>query len=715
MAILETMIANVTMTLTVFLSGIVVGFLFAVMILVQLLSPIPRKFDDGAVECNAPIQTPLFQEAHPSDASCKLLEDAVKDLINVQQGRDAEPHTKELHDAVAPSHSLYQLEQIFEGFCSFSKDRAKQLKSLSSFMTDIGRAHTVFSKDLMKISFHVKLNIKTFDQSQALPRKAGLDAVCTTDDIAGNMDDWWKALTLCMSQLSDDNEKLSETLSGDVSVQVIQISDDLVTDEKKLITEGTRLLNQLKDSIIKNEHLTQDRDRWRLKLPASAPSTSTGVGMPLVLDAKALKLQASELALDENMKLVQQYKKEFRTQMPKLHKALKSASFKFMSKMKMQLMRVADVFKTSSSSVDSATQRLRSQISATCSTPGAEQKVLMGFESMLQQSLVAIMTDEVAVCTNKCQTADTDKDIHADKHTDEQSSHVNATKKMHHSHLIDMSLESTACLAATSPQVLPVLPASFSNSIGEESCVWFNAFSGRIYRDAARSEYFHSWLLSKLTSQLNKGTKPGFMDDVVVESVSFGATPPLLYNVKWSPPVSIRRGDGQHNAKISRAEHRDRNVSVEGAAQGRRGGGGKDMNNQHSDSKVHDTHSSAGTGMVSTDIEHAAKPSRPTSPDDGEVSSPAPTVSCAAHASSSSSDGTRTEGAGTRTIDSGIAQDAVKSTDINRDKDKGSKEDNEENSSRSKRERERERRSEDIECTAEMAFRAGLKFKITTR
>jgi hypothetical protein len=67
---------------------------------------------------------------------------------------------------------------------------------------------------------------------------------------------------------------------------------------------------------------------------------------------------------------------------------------------------------------------------------------------------------------------------------------------------LDMSLESTACLAAVSPDSLPELPASFGDAIGTETAVWFNALSGRVYRDAARSEYFHGWLCDKLTTQV---------------------------------------------------------------------------------------------------------------------------------------------------------------------------------------------------------------------
>lgn len=54
---------------------------------------------------------------------------------------------------------------------------------------------------------------------------------------------------------------------------------------------------------------------------------------------------------------------------------------------------------------------------------------------------------------------------------------------------LDMHAESTACLAASNPVVLPHLPAVFEKSIGVETCVWFNSFSGRLYRDIAHSRF----------------------------------------------------------------------------------------------------------------------------------------------------------------------------------------------------------------------------------
>lgn len=72
---------------------------------------------------------------------------------------------------------------------------------------------------------------------------------------------------------------------------------------------------------------------------------------------------------------------------------------------------------------------------------------------------------------------------------------------------LDMFSESTACLASANPCILPKLPRGFGGLVGVETCVWFNAFIGRVYRDVAHSKYFYGWFCQKLTDVLNKGKR----------------------------------------------------------------------------------------------------------------------------------------------------------------------------------------------------------------
>lgn len=49
--------------------------------------------------------------------------------------------------------------------------------------------------------------------------------------------------------------------------------------------------------------------------------------------------------------------------------------------------------------------------------------------------------------------------------------------------------------------------------------MWFNAFSGRMYRDASSSVLFHEWMGGILYKLLNKGARPGYIDEFQVDYI----------------------------------------------------------------------------------------------------------------------------------------------------------------------------------------------------
>lgn len=55
---------------------------------------------------------------------------------------------------------------------------------------------------------------------------------------------------------------------------------------------------------------------------------------------------------------------------------------------------------------------------------------------------------------------------------------------------------------------------------------------------------------------LNKNEKerPAFIDKFTVLGVEFGDLPPLLMNVKWSPPLRKKKGEGASGADASNAD-----------------------------------------------------------------------------------------------------------------------------------------------------------------
>jgi hypothetical protein len=680
--------------LTTFLSGVAVGFGLAVYLLLRLLSVnSSTKSEEPAVTKQ---RKSVYEEEPPTEENRKLLKDAIKYLAYIQEGRDVSPFIASDDEAIAANCTLYQIEQIFDSFCTGSKDRVKNLKCLSFFTSEIGRAYAVFAKDLSKISANARSNIKSIYPQSIVRKGASVDDVNNSERITECTNDWWKALSSCLSHLSNDTEELSELMIGDCGMQITHICDEFVSDEKKLIAEGSKLLNQLKDGLLKNEHLSQDRDKLRLKASTTAQNDD--------YNRRGTKLQQSELALSENMKIVQHYKNDFKAQMPLIFSNFRAASAKFLSNMKIQLMKVADSIRRQNVSSDSITQRLKSQISATGLTvrAGDVPKTLMGFEPMLQNVLTAAAAKAVE-CSD-------------------------APRVISHAASLNMSSEATACLAASAPAVLPPLPSTFKRSIKAETCVWFNAFSGRIYRDAARSEYFHAWLLQKLTTQLNKGVRPGFIDEVVVESVTFGSTPPLLMNMKWSPAAS-------HAKKKKNAPKKSTTSSSNSSSSGSsNSGSGSGSGSGSNECDRGDSSSSSGCPAGETSEKESTSvtpPSSGSSPTNTDTSADAldpenVTAEDASEALHGPQGGARKS---TTTVSSSMQPDNMKSPTLDSVHDSQTSKPAQGPSLTSTSTRSTESThapsstsastsdfsDENIECTADMAYRSGLKFKISTR
>jgi hypothetical protein len=670
--------------LTTFLSGVAVGFGLAVYLLLRLLSVNSlTKSEEPAVTLN---RKSVYEEEPPTEENRKLLKDAIKYLAYIQEGRDVSPFIASDDEAIAANCTLYQIEQIFDSFCTGSKDRVKNLKCLSFFTSEVGRAYAVFAKDLSKISANARSNIKSCDQQSIARKGISVDDVNNSERITECTNDWWKALSSCLSHLSNDTEELSELMIGDCGMQITHICDEFVSDEKKLIAEGSKLLNQLKDGLLKNEHLSQDRDKLRLKASTNAQNDD--------YNRRGTKLQQSELALSENMKIVQHYKNDFKAQMPLIFSNFRAASTKFLSNMKVQLMKMADLIRRQNVSSDSITQRLKSQISAAGLTvrAGEVPKTLMGFEPMLQNVLTAAEAEE---CSD-------------------------VSRGKSHAASLNMSSEATACLAASAPAVLPPLPSTFKRCIKEETCVWFNAFSGRIYRDAARSEYFHAWLLQKLTTQLNKGAKPGFIDEVVVESVTFGSTPPLLMNMKWSPTAS--------QAKKKNVPRKSTTSSCGSGSNNSSSGSGSGCGSSLNESEK------GGSGETSDkESASAAPPSSDSSPTNTDTSTDA--LDSENVTAEDTSETFHVPQGGARktalTASSSMQPDNMKSPILHSVHDSQtsrpaqgpsstststpSTESTHAPSSTSSSTSTSDFSDENIECTADMAYRSGLKFKISTR
>jgi hypothetical protein len=94
--------------------------------------------------------------------------------------------------------------------------------------------------------------------------------------------------------------------------------------------------------------------------------------------------------------------------------------------------------------------------------------------------------------------------------------------------------------------------------------VWFNAFTGRIYRDAIASPLFHEWMTRVLVTLLNKGSRPTYIDDFQIKDLRFGVMPPILKNIRWLPTSALAAEGADLNYDIAMTA--DMTYSVSGVA-----------------------------------------------------------------------------------------------------------------------------------------------------
>ena len=429
------------------------------------------------------------------------------------------------------------LELAYTDFHDKSKDRTRQLKNLSQLCLEMGRAYHQFGKDLSKVSSVAKSH---------LIKKIG---------DGDPLDEWMRGFSHLMEALSADSETLGSVLSSESGVMhnVLLIADTLQARDKQLGAEGARVLLQLRESEVKLDKRMDQRDRYRDQLAFGGGGTlqkvidiATHTKQQAEEEASARTvrfLQASELALLEQTTAHGGFETEFEQVMPRVLQGYKKATASAMYNTRVQLGTVITSIRKFGEKSDLITQRFqRSLVGA-----GA-----LGHEAALMDTLVHLRNDSRATSPNSVVGSpscaeDTAVPMKPTTNTTATMSSTPTSSTIPSTTAVkmdvpkmNMHLEATSILAATAPAELPPLPPAFRSVVDKETCVWFNAFSGRVYRDAANSANFRSWLLEKLTFQLNKNSKsrPGFLDELKVVDVCFGQTPPLLLNVTWEPKVT---------------------------------------------------------------------------------------------------------------------------------------------------------------------------------
>lgn len=572
-------------SLSSFLSGIVFGVFLCIAALVHVLKSKPEDTDAVAVAAKSgslrPTQSSIQNMLDPSFLSAsevaalrelvQFLDDFNSPLKNfgghleqVYVERDAALKEAERHRGVPLEQSEFaRIERDFHGSIAELRDQSKCAKTIAQFLTDLSKVVLSFAKDLNKLSGAARSN-----SNRCASNNATTGGDTKADMVASN---WWQALHIALDCMSSDQEYLSNHITDDLLNYSAQMSEELAVIEKKLQAEGSRQLQAMKELLALLEARKRDRDRYMDKI-AAPPSALTTQTPEAVLAKRRVRQKNNEDAVALQRGLVLDAQRDFHLLMTRIRADVQLTVLKAVVDQHAQLMKLCEALERQQSSYQMIFKRMRIQLSNAAAslvqmireegTSNAATGAAVHDQSSTNAVTAAL--DYMSILRGKMQEVGVqgyEVKLHAilgellrlSTSTQFQLEMMQTTPASLQAHpqagstarpaprelgRLDMMEESTSCLAASNPAVLPHLPPSFLGAVGTETCVWFNSFSGRVYRDISNSNYFYHWFCRKASAMLNKGHRPDFVDEFRVEGVRFGKLPPLLLNVRWSPQLS---------------------------------------------------------------------------------------------------------------------------------------------------------------------------------
>eukprot|EP01041_Mallomonas_annulata_P001300 gene1300-2513_t len=427
-----------------------------------------------------------LKEGAPTEGDLKLLTDALKFLRGEATENDNDSFPSE-----EKAIGTQQMDKNFGEYSKDSKERQKHVKALNLFFADYMKVSKNYSRDLAKLSQTAESYVKAENDKY--------------------LDKWWNALSIAMDHLSQDQDYLSDVLEHEICYNLQRVHEEHNHLERQLNSEANKHLSKIKEATSGFELRTRERDKVREKVNVCLDKVSQmDVNVTPALSAEASKwsqkLATSEGNLHDAGSRLASAQQEFNEKMPRILADYKLMTSNSTSTMRELLIKLADIVTTTHVKSNQVMQRLKMDLAASTLT---KQDELHVYDPSLKDVLESI-------AQGKPQQ-------------------------------LDMSVEASAGLAASLPSRVPNMPQQFAQAVGKETCVWFNAFSGRMYRDTARSDYFHKWFCEKAAKMLNKDRRPGYIDEFKVSDVVFGSIPPLLCNMQWVPGCGSDGSDPEYD------------------------------------------------------------------------------------------------------------------------------------------------------------------------
>ncbi len=506
---------------------IIIGMALGVALTLYILTRVlySKEKDTIAPEAEVKAEKVELQAANPSSEDMEMLKEALK-LIKDSEERAVTTDTRftivekkinklRMHlQTIVDNNDLVQLELMFNEIGKNTKERIKQTKALLAYVTDIGRVYTSLTKDLSKLSQTAKVSNSAMNKTRGNSDDGTADPNAllerpSEDDkmLYSELDQFrsiWISFCESFEYLSQDQDSLGENINIKIVDAVKIIYEGQLIHEKKVTAEGAKLITSLKDALSTYDTRIKERDRTKEKLAdnlnqslGSTEGKSTIFGDNIA--KMKLKAETAEQALISQKEKLESARKDYISILPKVIIDFEQSSITSYLEIKTLLLSLVDLLSATSSKNITVLQTMKQKIN---------NKIMVGFEDSLSE-LYSNIQDTSA----------------------ENIARNNVS-------CLEMKSISAAILAACPPSMLPPLPSSFQHSIGIETSIWFNAFTGRVYRDIGESAYFHNWLCQKATLMLNKGKRPEFIDQFTVEQVKFGTIPPVLSNIQWVPMTS---------------------------------------------------------------------------------------------------------------------------------------------------------------------------------
>lgn len=475
--------------------------------------------------------------------------------------------------------SPWELEREYTNEMKQFKEKHKQIKQLQLFFVEMGRVYTVFAKDLNKLSTTAHMNIKSSksnpneEQGSVSSSGAGAanssgpnsneESIQSTSGDYTYIDLWWNSLSISMDHLSQSSEILASYVSIDLCQELSRVGDEYVNIEKKLIDDASRVMQQMKDASLSYDSKVKERMKYEEKLEKFLMQNNvvdaSNVPSAVISSSEYVKLQGkitnSVQSLQDCGSSLNVISSHFVSIMPRIIGTMVSVNTSAKDTLTERLLEWVNTLTELSSKSTGSHERLKFELLAVGNKfeqggrgEGVSKHSIGGLLSGKYDGYTSLQLDALERYAQeqiKNGTIDLGRDINkvCDMGSVGMASLAATPLSLFPQYLNipypgDAASANNGNMAASSAHKLSSVLGAFKSLVQPETCVWFNAVLGRIYRDMSKSNEFRAWLRALVARLLNKAPKPDYIDAFKCEDVEFGGLPPIVRNVRWVPSGS---------------------------------------------------------------------------------------------------------------------------------------------------------------------------------